>query len=80
MIPIFPVGVFQAYFGFAIELGKTITQIAFDPDGYIQIVTPRFSAQADIVIASEPYTPWLENTRYYSTTEGFVVRITVEDI
>ena len=79
VIPPYPAGVFRAYYGIAIEHGKTLTQVIFDPDASAQLTTTQYTQAADVVVAGEPYSPWSAG-RYFNVTEGFVIQITVEDV
>ena len=78
-VPVFPDGVLRAYIGVAIEAGKVITRIAFDPDGSNQIVTSQWSRESQIVIAGQPYTPWDSNGVYFSSVAGFDLKFEIED-
>ena len=78
-VPTFPEGVHQAHIGVAIEAGKVITRIAFDPDSSNQNVTDFWSQENEIVIAGQSYTPWDSNGVYFSNVAGFDLKVDIED-
>ena len=81
IIPAYPAGVFRAYYGIAVEHGKTLAQVLFDPDAVTQDTTSQYDVPnpTDVIIGGESYSFWTAG-RYFSVTEGHVIRITVEDV
>lgn len=70
----------RSFFGVALEHGKTLHALTFDPDGSAQLVTGQWSEQPDIVIAGEPYSPWDSNGVYFPIVAGFDIEFDIEDV
>ena len=78
-VPVFPAGLFRAFFGLALEHGKTLHQAVFGPEEALPQVTP-FIERDDVTIAGEPYRYWATNFAFFSITAGEIMAFTIEDV
>ena len=78
-VPVFPAGLFRAFFGLALEHGKTLHQAVFGPEEALPQVTP-FIEHDDITIAGEPYRYWATNFAFFTVTAGEIMAFTIEDV